>query len=346
MVTVMAVRRAAPAIAGGNAMMLLARGRAFALGLVALAACTSEPSLAALSIDAAIAPIDEPAPQDAATPSSPADAAPPPIHDASIAPVDAAAPLPSFPAASDFGAAGPFETVREAAGDTCTVYRPKTLGENGLRHPVIIWGNGTYTPSEAIYSGFTQHWASHGFIVAAAHTSNAGTGAEMIACLDWVEAEDGRAGSPYEGHVARGLAGATGHSQGGGGALMTGRDPRVRVTAPIMAYTEGLGHDPACQMQQQGPLLLISGGMDTVAPPTQNQAPVFAASNVPTCWATYKAGDHVSVALGGVMPYLAPITAWFRLHLMGDQSARAMFYGADCTLCTDDAWMMQCKGLD
>ena len=28
-------------------------------------------------------------------------------------------------------------------------------------------------------------------------------------------------------------------------------------------------------------------------------------------------------------------TAWMRIHLMGDTSLRAMFYGSTCKLCTD-----------
>jgi hypothetical protein len=320
----------------------MARHACIALVLAALAAgCSPEQDGDSLAVDAALDPATDPDRRDAATQTPQTDAAVPAPRDASSDEPDAAEPGSSFPPVDDFGAVGPYETVREAAGGSCTVYRPSTLGEDGLRHPVIIWGNGTYTPTEAIYASIYRHWASHGFIVAAAHTSNAGTGAEMLACLDWVEAEDGRAGSPYEGHVAKGLAGASGHSQGGGGALMAGRDPRVRATAPIMAYTRGLGHEAACQSEQHGPLLLVSAGEDTTAPPDVDQAPVFEHSNVPTCWLTYKTGDHVSVALGGHQPYLAPTTAWFRLHLMGDQSARALFYGDACTLCVDDAWQVR-----
>jgi hypothetical protein len=43
---------------------------------------------------------------------------------------------------------------------------------------------------------------------------------------------------------------------------------------------------------------------------------------------------------------MAPSTAWFRLHLMCDESARPLFYGASCTLCSDAKWTVQRKSID
>lgn len=258
----------------------------------------------------------------------------------------------TFPAVSDFGAAGPFKTAKDDATTiaslgpaACTVYRPATLGTGGLLHPVVIWGNGTGTPTEIVYEWLFDQWASHGFIVAAANTPNAGTGAEMLACLAWVEGQNTAAGSPYEGHVAVGRYGASGHSQGGGGAIMTGRDPRIVVTVPFMAYTQGLGYDAGAGSEQHGPMLLMSGGADTIAPPPTNHQPVFEASNVPTFWGTLAGADHVTFALGGEKGYLAPSTAWLRLHLMCDESARPMFYGSSCTLCAEPSWTVQKKAI-
>jgi hypothetical protein len=178
----------------------------------------------------------------------------------------------------------------------------------------------------------------------------------MLACLDWVESQNAVAGSPYEGHVALQHAGASGHSQGGGGTLMAGRDPRILVTVPFMAYTQqGFGgFDRASIALQTGPMLLMSGSADTIAVPAQNQAPVFQDTNVPVFWGTLTGADHVTFALGLTLgggnavqvPYLAPSTAWFRLHLMCDESARPMFYGANCTLCSDPQWTVQRKGID
>jgi len=260
---------------------------------------------------------------------------------------DSAGPkLPSFPAVDDFAAAGPFETISESTDADCTVYRPSTLGEEGRRHPVILWGNGTGTPTVEVYSGFFAHWASHGFIVAAAHTPNAGGGQEMLACLLWVEAQHALSGSPYEGHVDLGNVGASGHSQGGGGAVMVGQDPRVRATVPFQAWTGSPAHMAGAEMRQNGPMFLVSGDADLIAAPEANQKPIFEASNVATFWGTLAGGDHVTIALGNVAAYLGPSVAWFRLHLMGDEDARPMFYGQDCALCADPNWTSLRKQID
>ena len=66
----------------------------------------------------------------------------------------------------------PFSTTSGSLGLSCTAYRPSTLGQNGVTHPVILWGNGTGS-SPSTYAGLLRHLASHGFIVVAANTSNA-----------------------------------------------------------------------------------------------------------------------------------------------------------------------------
>lgn len=249
-----------------------------------------------------------------------------------------------FPAVSDFAAKGPFATQDGGEGPSCTLYRPTYLGLGGVRHPIILWGNGT-TATPPIYAGVLNHWASHGFVVAAANTSNAGTGREMLACLDYLEAENLRAGSDYEGLLDVALVGASGHSQGAGGAIMVGADPRVSVTAPVEPYITGLGHDAASQKNQHGPMFLMSGGRDPIALRAIQQQPVFDNTNAAVFWGTLKAADHLISAVGDISDFRGPATAWLRLHLMADESARSYFYGVNCKLCTDSAWTVEKKGL-
>jgi hypothetical protein len=248
-----------------------------------------------------------------------------------------------FAAVEDFAEPGPFETMDAAEGPDCTIFRPVTLGEGGLRHPVILWGNGTAT-TPPIYGGVLTHWASHGFIVAAANTTNAGTGAEMIACLDWLTEQDADPESPYAGVVDLDHVGTSGHSQGGGGALMAGQDPRITVTAPLQPYTEqGFGgYDQACQSNQNGPMFLMSGDADVIAAPVPNQQRVFDDSNVPTLWGTLADANHLFTAIGSINGYRAPATAWFRYHLMCDELARPVFYDR-CLLCSDPDWTVLTK---
>ena len=266
-------------------------------------------------------------------------------------------PVGKFPAVTDFSKVGPYMAApSEAGGSTCTVFRPTVLGEGGVKHPVVIWGNGT-GGNPGVYTWLLAHWATHGFVVVAANTASAGTGAEMVACLDWIEGQNSASGSIYNGKIALSRAAASGHSQGGGGTLMAGRDARFLTTVPFMAYTQqGFGgFDQASIPQQKGAMLLMSGSADTIAAPAANQQPVFMNTNVPVLWGTLTGADHVTFALGltlggggaAVVGYLGPSTAWLRLHLMCDESARPIFYGTPaCTLCQNAQWTVQRKGIN
>ncbi len=248
-----------------------------------------------------------------------------------------------FPAVSSFSASGPFATTNANVGPDCRIYRPSSLGDNGVRHPIILWGNGTGgTP--ATYGDLLTHWASHGFVVAAARTSNAGSGEEMIACLDYLVQQNGRATGTYAGRLDLNRVGSSGHSQGGGGSIMAGRDARITATAPFQPYVLGLGHVTSSQSQQNGPMFLMTGSSDTLAGSTLNGRPVFRNANVPVFWGELqRAGHFEPVGDGG--GYRGPATAWYRYHLMGDQNARNTFYGSNCELCSDRSWNVQKKGI-
>ncbi len=248
-----------------------------------------------------------------------------------------------FPAVTDFESEGSFPTIKETSDAECTIHRPETLGEAGRDHPVIIWGNGT-AGFPAVYAGLFDVLASHGFIVVAANTSNAGTGEEMLACLDWVLGENVRIGSAYFGHVDGARVGASGHSQGGGGAIMTGRDPRVITTAPIMPYVVGLGFEPGAETMQSGPMLLLSGGTDFIAAPSSNQEPVFVATNVPVFWGTLLTAGHTA-ALGDAGKFRGAVVAWFRYQLMDDELAATWFEGDACVLCESAVWRVEQRDL-
>jgi predicted dienelactone hydrolase len=258
-----------------------------------------------------------------------------------------AAECGAFPPVADVTANGPLATSSAPEGTNCQIYRPATLGGGGVRHPVILWANGTAGPT-FVYEAAFNYWASYGFIVAAGNSSNGqGSGAEMLGCLDYLVKQNTTSGSPYEGKVCVSRVGASGHSQGGGGALMAGQDARLTVTAPLMPYiAQGFGgFDTASITKQHGPMLLLSGTADTIAPPDTNQKPVFDTTNVPVFWANLVGGDHVAVSLNGLTTYRNAILGWYRLHLMGDESFRKTFYGANCTLCADTAWQIQRKGI-
>ncbi|MEI7932137.1 MAG: alpha/beta hydrolase [Alphaproteobacteria bacterium] len=241
------------------------------------------------------------------------------------------ASAPPFPAVADFAAPGPFAPVGHQEGPGCTIFRPAALDEGGRRHPVILWGNGTGS-QPANYAGLLSHWARQGFVVAAANTGQAGSGAEMLACLTFLEQRNGAAGNPYSDKLDLAHVGAAGHSQGGRGAIMAGRDPRVSATAPFMPA--GARQGPG------GPMLLLSGSIDTLAPPDTQQRPLFEAASGPVFWATAEGAGHMAPG-GDGGPFRAISTAWFRWRLMGDASAARWFEGEACTVCTAPGWRVQ-----
>ena len=159
-----------------------------------------------------------------------------------------------------YAATGSMSTTTTSAANW-TIFQPSSLGAAGVTYPVILWGNGTATDPTA-YQALLAHLASHGFIVVAANTANAGDGSQMLDGLTYLSSQNSTSGSPFYNHVDVQHVGACGHSQGGAGAIMAGRDARVSATAPLEPYIlpiPGGGTFLAAAIgQQQGPMLLMS----------------------------------------------------------------------------------------
>lgn len=228
-----------------------------------------------------------------------------------------------------YASTGAFATTSGAEGQNCTVYRPRDL-RNGT--PLILWGNGTGT-SPAAYARGLRHWASHGFVVVAANTSSAGSGEEMLGCIDAVR------DASYASNVDFSKIGTSGHSQGGGGAVIAGQDPRITATAPMQPYVFGFGF--GSQQPQSGPMLLMSGGADMIASRDRVQGPVFERAEKPVFWATLESASHFepSYSFGR---FRGISTAWWLYQLKGDAAAGVLFAG-ECTACDLDRWEIQRK---
>jgi hypothetical protein len=231
---------------------------------------------------------------------------------------------------SDFGGDGPFDVTVEERSDN-TYYSPSDLGSQGCdTHPVILWGNGTFlTPSS--YDALLSHWASHGFIVAAANTTNAGSGEEMLQGLDDLADWNSDSSSRFNNRVDLDNVGATGHSQGGGGSINAGKSDRVHTVFPLQAWT-------ANQQGLSGPAIFFAGGSDTIVSPSSvyNRYQDVEGS-LPAAYAEAAGASHF-VPIGNGGEYRAPTTAWARWLLMGDGDARDVFVGSACELCGDSGW--------
>ena len=252
----------------------------------------------------------------------------------------APAPAGDWPAA-DPAKPGPFMTTTEqmvGPGMAFTMVRPRELMR---RHPVITWGNGTGT-TPPTYRALLELYASHGFIVIASNSMNVaqGTPPPMLDGVTWLLEQDMTAGSALFERVDREQIGATGHSQGAFAASSAGLDERIKSIAPIQVLGAGRG--------LHGPVLGLCGTMDTVVPCSSNLRSFMSIADQPAMYAELKAADHTNwiFSPGGAHPYWVMTNAWFRVHLMGDSALRPMFYGADCTFCNDDAWVIMRKMMD
>ncbi|MEU8250050.1 acetylxylan esterase [Nonomuraea sp. NPDC048916] len=229
-------------------------------------------------------------------------------------------------AAAGYGVAGPYPTAVEV-GTVTTLYYPRDIARSDRRHPVIVWGNGTFA-FPVVYRDLLLHWASHGFIVAAANTPQSNLGISMRAGIDLLTQRNSDPGSVFHGRVDLEHVGASGHSQGGAGAITVGADSRVDTVVPIqpgpLADVDGV----------RGPVLLLAGQNDSIVPPALVKAFYNDADHVPAVYGELRGADHFTV-VGDPGPFAAPTTAWFRFQLMGDQAARTEFFGPDCGICVD-----------
>lgn len=247
------------------------------------------------------------------------------VTGAVVAPWPAVAAESSVPS-SHYEQPGPYAVTVAQGGPDHTLYRPTDLGDR--QHPVVIWGNGTgATPAQ--YDFALRHLASWGFVVAAANTTQSGTGAEMLAGARFLIEEDKRPGSVFHNHIDETRVGAAGHSQGGGGAIAAGADPMVDTTIPIQPGPQGTVAD------LKGPSLFVAGQRDWIVPSFYVKSRYNQAGHVPAIFGELRDSDHffpgeTRTRLVGV------VTAWFRFWLLADEQARGIFFGS-CSLCADSA---------
>ncbi|MEV5200294.1 acetylxylan esterase [Streptomyces sp. NPDC053720] len=229
-------------------------------------------------------------------------------------------------AAADYGAPGPYATAVEV-GVVTTLYYPRDIATSDRRHPVIVWGNGTFA-FPVVYRELLLHWASQGFIVAAANTPQSNLGISMRAGIDMLTRRNADQNSPFHDRVDLEHIGASGHSQGGAAAIVVGADPRIDTILPIQP-------GPLADIDNvHVPALLLAGQKDSIVFPFLVKAFYNDADHIPAIYGELRGADHLTV-VGDPGPFAAPTTAWFKAHLMGDQTARAQFFGADCGICTD-----------
>jgi len=231
-----------------------------------------------------------------------------------------------------FAARGPFDTFSDLStgpGNDFSLFRPADPGQDGFLHPVITWGNGTLA-IPLFYFDLLDHLASHGFVVIASNGLFVGSGEEMLEGVDWILEENDNPNSALFGAIDVDAIGATGHSQGGEGAINAGNDARLSCTAPIQPVpgnVDGL----------QGPMFALAGENDTIVPKEVVGNGVYVPSPVPSIFGVLAGADHFT-PLGDAGGFRGYVTAWFAACLAGDGRAAPAFLGA-CELCDNEDWL-------
>jgi hypothetical protein len=216
------------------------------------------------------------------------------------------------------------------------------MAQGGLCHPVITWGNGTnVTP--AIYKVLLNNLASHGFVVIGSNSTNVAQGnpAPMLVGVTWVLEQNETPSSVLYHRIDTTHIGATGHSQGAMATTQVSGDAHITTSVPI----EGA----SAQKNLHGPAMFFCGGQDTLVGCNGAKSALAAVTTLPAMYAEYLAADHGSwMTFSGSKPspVETAVTAWMRVHLMGDPDLRSWFYGASCKLCTDSGWKIDRKNMD
>ena len=234
-----------------------------------------------------------------------------------------------------YAARGPLETTTSSIPGY-ELYYPTEMADG--EHPIITWGNGTFA-IPVVYEGLLDHFASYGFVVIASTSTMTGSGEEMLGGVDWLADENSRAGSIFFNKLDIDSVGATGHSQGGGGTINAGTDPRITCTAPIEPT-------PGNVVELKGPMFLVAGSEDILVPPSWVTASTYNSAVVPTIYGIAQGANHLTPLMdaGMMRGYL---TAWFCAELMGHENAGQAFYGSDqdCEICNNSNWVVMRKNL-
>ncbi|MEO0325427.1 MAG: hypothetical protein AAF447_20895 [Myxococcota bacterium] len=213
------------------------------------------------------------------------------------------------------------ESMELAPGrDGASVYYPAGIAESGCAFAVIGWGNGTSSMGGDAYPAYFERLASHGFVVAVAHTNFAAAGPVILDTAALVLALNDDPESPFFGKLRRAY-GVMGKSQG---AIAAARDVNLdpdAVAAVMVAGSMGTVTRPA---------LFATGTTDFLQGQTLGG---YEAATEAAVYAEATDVDHLG--LDESVPVAQLATSFMRCHLQGDAGACAYLA---CEECRVEAW--------
>jgi hypothetical protein len=240
-----------------------------------------------------------------------------------------------LPATTDYAKPGPFKTTTQAnvgPNNNYTIYRPDPLGQDGFVHSPIIFGPGILTDA-GFYSAFLTHLASHGFVTICVNSMSGGPGdpnnlKDMTMGLDWLIMQNSQAGV-FQGKLAVDRAIGMGYSIGATASVELSSHKAIANTVVIHGHnTKGDPH---------GPVLMMTGTNDVI---DDMRKTLSTLEEAPAVLVALPIG-HLDVldelamltTITAKARYIAPITAWLRYWINGDEAAKSFFWGDGCTMC-------------
>jgi dienelactone hydrolase len=242
------------------------------------------------------------------------------------------------------------------------VFRPAALDAfpGADRLPIVVWGNGGCAKDSGAFGGYLSTLASYGFLVvttAAPEGAPRGqaSAADLVAALDWADAEAARAGSPLRDKIDTDHVAVMGVSCGGFLAVSVAADPRVDTVGVFNSGVQpagagGRGGSPFPTAEAlaaiHGPALYLNGGEPDFMM-AASEANFEAIDHVPVFYgARDNAGHSATYFHPGGGEFANVASDWLKWSLKADAAAGATFIGRDCRLCTNPNWDVKSKDLD
>jgi hypothetical protein len=197
--------------------------------------------------------------------------------------------------------------------------------------PVIVWGNGTAALPKN-YDALHRHLASWGFLVMNTFNSETGTGEPLKEALCYLLEENEKPGGILKKHIDTERIGCAGHSQGSTGAINLHTNYQeggyiktvVSIALPALRWCDP--EDVYAPEKISVPFLILTGTLDFIISPYRKCLAALhrLQSGVEGWFLEARYCAHTEIQ-GDGGKYRGILTAWFRYHLMEDETAREIF---------------------
>ncbi len=234
---------------------------------------------------------------------------------------------------------------------------------------MVLWGNGSCVNSSFGYREFLAQIASHGFIVLAIGPYRDSPAPrqqrpddpalwppfetsykQMLDALDWITAENKRAGSPFQGKVMADKVAVMGHSCGGLQTVKASTDPRI--TTAVVLNSGMITDDDQYMIRHElkravldkmhAPIAYFIGGETDIAyANSETDWKDLQQRRIPALNAQMNVGHGATYSQPNGGPFATGPLAWLQWQLKGDAKARAMFVGEKCGFCAGDPWRLR-----